>query len=242
MPTYRKLHTKILDSYDFAEMPDDFARVVWMLMPLIQDSEGRGIYNMAWVRSKMFPLRPDISLEALSAAFEWFIERGMVIIYTVDGKTYFYTPTFKNYQTGTEREARSVLPAPQEVLSRSREGQELVEVAATATAYESVSESVSVNTRPNVFSIYEKEIGMLTPMIGEKLELAEREYPPGWVEDAIKESATHNARSWAYAEKILQRWKVDGHAPPNGSKAMGKRQTGTVMIEVPGVGTVEAKR
>ena len=53
MPKYRQLHTKIIDSFDFNEMPDDFTRVTWMLLTLGLDSEGRGIDNMAWVKSKI---------------------------------------------------------------------------------------------------------------------------------------------------------------------------------------------
>jgi hypothetical protein len=119
MPKYRQLHTKTIDSFDFNEMPDDFTRVVWLLLPLILDREGRGINSMAWVKSKMFPLRDDIKPDKIQNAFTWFTDRKMLICYQVSGHNYFYIPTWKTYQSGTEREAPSVLPTPDKVATNS---------------------------------------------------------------------------------------------------------------------------
>lgn len=71
---------------------------------------------------------------------------------------------------------------------------------------------------PTIFALYEENIGALTPMIADELRDAEKEYPVGWVEDAIKEAAASNARSWRYIAKVLERWKKVG----KGTKARGK--------------------
>lgn len=143
MPKYRQLHTKILDSFDFNEMPDDFTRMVWLLLPLILDCEGRGIGNMAWVKSKLFPLREDINNTQLQAAFDCFSNKGMVIFYQVDKRSYFYIPTFKTYQSGTQKEAKSVLPIPPDLL-QSNSGVILEQVSATESVSECESTSESV--------------------------------------------------------------------------------------------------
>jgi hypothetical protein len=122
MPKYRQLHLKILDSFDFNDMPDDFTRVVWLLLPLIVDSEGRGISNIAWIRSKMFPMREEVALEQIGNAFHWLISRNMVIIYEVEGNQYFHIPKFKTYQSGTAKEGKSYIPAPPEVLGNNSVG------------------------------------------------------------------------------------------------------------------------
>lgn len=116
MPKYRQLHTKIVDSYDFNDMPNDFIRVFWLLLIVVADSEGRSIDNPAWLRSKMFPLREDVELEDVSTAVEWLANRKMIIRYQVGGRKYFYIPTWKTYQTGTDKEAASTFPAPPELL------------------------------------------------------------------------------------------------------------------------------
>jgi hypothetical protein len=74
MPTYRKLHTKIVDSYDFAEMPDDFTRVFWMLLIVTVDSEGRAIDNRRRNRYR-YALRPRWGVSALT----WARSRGKLI-------------------------------------------------------------------------------------------------------------------------------------------------------------------
>ncbi len=64
--------------------------------------------------------------------------------------------------------------------------------------------------RPNVFAIYEDNIGMLNPMIAEELKDAEERYPHGWIEEAFKEAVKSNKRSWRYVSAVLQRWEREG--------------------------------
>ncbi len=170
MPTYRKLHTKIIDSYDFAEMPDDFTRVMWMLLIVVADSEGRAIDNPAWIRSRMFPLRNDIDNKQIEKSLSWLNERKMIVRYSINGRNYFYVPKFKTYQTGTEKEAKSVLPAPQELLqSKSRVTPDEVGAAASASVNESASDNVSVNEPEPFFekselsAAFEKASNILAP-------------------------------------------------------------------------------
>lgn len=72
--------------------------------------------------------------------------------------------------------------------------------------------------RPNVFRLYEENIGMLTPMVADELRAAEEEYPSGWVEAAIREAAAGNVRSWRYAAAVLERWKREGRRTRSGGK------------------------
>jgi DnaD/phage-associated family protein len=64
--------------------------------------------------------------------------------------------------------------------------------------------------RDNVFQLYEENIGPLTPLIAEELREAERLYPFEWIEEAMKEAAVLNKRSWRYAARILERWTIEG--------------------------------
>ena len=67
-----------------------------------------------------------------------------------------------------------------------------------------------VEETPNIFALYEQNIGMLTPMIAEELREAEEQYPGEWIEDAIREAVNLNKRSWRYIVRILERWTTDG--------------------------------
>lgn len=62
----------------------------------------------------------------------------------------------------------------------------------------------------NIFALYEGNIGILTPLIADTLEVAEKDYPPAWIEDVIKLAVENNKRNWRYCEAILKRWKVEG--------------------------------
>lgn len=64
--------------------------------------------------------------------------------------------------------------------------------------------------RPNIFKLYEENIGPLTPMIADALKDAEDAYSVEWIEDAIEEAVLHNARNWKYCEAILRDWKENG--------------------------------
>jgi DnaD/phage-associated family protein len=66
------------------------------------------------------------------------------------------------------------------------------------------------SVRENVFHLYEANIGPLTPLVAEELKEAEQLYPYEWLEEALKEAALQNKRSWRYAAAILQRWATEG--------------------------------
>lgn len=67
--------------------------------------------------------------------------------------------------------------------------------------------------RPTIFTIYEENIGLLTPMVAEALKDAEHSYPYDWIVEAIRAAALNNARNWRYIDSILKRWDKEG--PPH---------------------------
>lgn len=73
-------------------------------------------------------------------------------------------------------------------------------------------EPVQPVARPNIFALYEKNIGMLTPIISEELREAEKEYPADWIGDAFKIAVENNKRSWSYIRTILTRWQTEGRS------------------------------
>lgn len=66
--------------------------------------------------------------------------------------------------------------------------------------------------KPNVFALYEDNVGMLTPMISDQLREAEETYPASWIEDAFREAVVQNKRSWRYVSRILERWDREGRS------------------------------
>ena len=64
--------------------------------------------------------------------------------------------------------------------------------------------------RPNIFRLYEENIGPLTPLIADTLKDAEETYSAEWLSETIELAVKHNKRSWKYCEAILKRWKEEG--------------------------------
>ena len=114
MPRYRKLHVKSVESHDINDMPDDFTRLFWVLLPLGLCREGRGLDNAAWIKSKLFPMRLDVTSAIIEGVMQWLDERGMIQRYIVDGRPYFCIPngTWHKYQGTTIREAETEYPPP----------------------------------------------------------------------------------------------------------------------------------
>lgn len=64
--------------------------------------------------------------------------------------------------------------------------------------------------RPTVFRLYEQNIGLLTPLIADRLIDALETFPPEWIEDAIAEAVSYNRRNWRYIYRILENWMATG--------------------------------
>jgi DnaD/phage-associated family protein len=64
--------------------------------------------------------------------------------------------------------------------------------------------------RPNIFVLYEQNIGLLSPMIAEELKEAADHYPTEWIEAAFREAVLYNKRNWKYIRAILRRWETEG--------------------------------
>jgi len=112
MPKYRKFYTKTVESLDINDMPDDFTRLLWVMLPLGLCAEGRGVDNPSWVKAKIFPLRLDVTFEMIEDALTWFSERGMICRYEVGGRCFFCILSWHRYQGNTERESETNYPPP----------------------------------------------------------------------------------------------------------------------------------
>lgn len=64
--------------------------------------------------------------------------------------------------------------------------------------------------RPNIFVLYEQNIGSITPYIADQLRSAEADYPQAWLIEAIYIAVERNIRNWRYINGILERWHREG--------------------------------
>ncbi|MBU1661033.1 MAG: DnaD domain protein [Chloroflexi bacterium] len=68
--------------------------------------------------------------------------------------------------------------------------------------------------RPNIYHLYEENIGPMTPLLAETLQDAEDTYPAQWIREALRIAVEKNVRNWRYVEAILRRWHERGYDAP----------------------------
>ena len=64
----------------------------------------------------------------------------------------------------------------------------------------------------DIFTLYEQNIGVLSPMIADEIKEIERLYPKDWIADAFKEAVLYNKRNIRYISKILENWVAEGRS------------------------------
>ena len=69
--------------------------------------------------------------------------------------------------------------------------------------------------RPNIFILYEQNVGLMTPLIAEQLRDLEKSYPPAWIDEAFEIAVSRNKRSLRYIQTILKRWETEGKDEKN---------------------------
>ena len=64
--------------------------------------------------------------------------------------------------------------------------------------------------KPSIFTLYENNVGTLSPLLAEQLKEAEADYPWPWINEAFQIAVVENKRSWRYIAGILRRWAAEG--------------------------------
>ncbi len=134
----------------------------------------------------------EAAVAALSRGLAGAVERGSLLAQEVEkdgrGETLYFLNT----------------PSDRRAIALIREGR--LDLGRPLPA----EQGAPASRRENVFQLYEENIGPLTPLVAEELKEAEELYPYEWLEEALREAALLNKRSWRYASRILQRWATEG--------------------------------
>ena len=72
-------------------------------------------------------------------------------------------------------------------------------------------------SKPNIFTLYEQNIGPLTPMVAEILKADAETYPESWLRDAMQQAVSRNIRNWKYVQAILKSWQEKGRDSTHGT-------------------------
>ncbi|HZU65671.1 MAG TPA: DnaD domain protein [Ktedonobacteraceae bacterium] len=127
---------------------------------------------------------------------------------------YFFN-TARSRKVVAELQGGEIVPAS--LLDIEREPQVEQETAVVQIGKSTVSRNYGAKQhiqvqieRPNIFVLYEQNIGLLSPLIADELQDAADHYPADWIEAAFREAVQHNKRKWSYIRAILRRWETEG--------------------------------
>ena len=187
------------DSETFTQVPDSFFRRV---MKEIEDTNELKVtlYAIWWIDHMEGPFRAisetdfeekelGLSARKIHSGLEKALERGSLL--------------------------RSEYEAGVLYFLNSPRGRAAAEAFAKGEWRESPRIMSAPLERPNIFKLYEENIGPLTPLIADMLKGAEGLYREEWFEEAFTIAVKNNKRNWKYVEAILKRWKEEGK---NGKK------------------------
>ena len=86
-------------------------------------------------------------------------------------------------------------------------------------------------SKPNIFKLYEENIGILTPLLAEEMKDAEASYPGPWIEEAFRIAVGRNKRSWRYIEATLKRWVTEGKGDGESGRYSEKAAATEELVE-----------
>lgn len=222
-----------------------FEEVLYYRLIVCVDDFGRMDARGSILRARMFPLRPEVTLEMVEAALRTLAARGCVHRYEVDGRPYLCLPTWGEHQR--VRNQRGKYPAPGDAPEDTTLGGDAPEDTSiggdvpqsaadgralrpeseseSLSEYESQSEAeaVSVSEAPAagaVVAAAADAIGLYRCKRDRVIavELA-RAYGDAWVAEALRRTAEGPSRSWRYVRGILAQWQRAGGMDAPGAAA-----------------------
>jgi DnaD/phage-associated family protein len=183
------------DSETFTQVPDSFFR----LLKELKDTDELKVtlYAIWWIDHTEGPFRAlcetdfdaqklGLSAKQISRGLEKAIQRGSLLRSQHEADVFYFL--------------------------NSPRGRAAAEAFAKGEWRESGRIMSAPIERPNIFKLYEENIGPLTPLIADALKDAEQTYSAEWITEAIELAAKNNKRNWKYCEAILNRWKEEGRA------------------------------
>ena len=179
------------DIEDLAELKCTL-RAIWRIRENIRDHRGRRYVAEDELTTDMVLVKGVGASAAIRTAMENATKRGTFIARAVDADEGERKVYFLNDEAG--RKAAIML----EPVSDQDEP--------TATDEGNETQAVS----PNIFKLYEENVGLLTPLIADQLKDAEETYPWSWIQQAFTIAVNRNKRNWGYIEATLRRWASEG--------------------------------
>ena len=226
MARARLVSQKISESERVNTLPAEAALLyTWMIAHT--DKYGRMKAHPLAIKNKVFPLR-HVTLAKIRKFLSLMANAkknklGLIELYEVEGRHYLYMPGFDTEQKPEtkpkpgekpdgwrKKEGDSGIPAPPNyrlgMLSHQIPiGLDEIPPPDQPTELPTLDEKLG-----KVNDSYEQNIGLLTPMIADKIKDLYDTYGANFCLDAFQEAVNNNVRKMSYITAILERWKAEG--------------------------------
>jgi DNA replication protein len=128
---------------------------------------------------------------------------------------WFFFNTFRSRKIVKELQGGELVPASMlniehEQLEQGNDRRHIAGIQMPTNTYDTQQHIQVQVERPNIFVLYEQNIGLLSPLLADELKDAADHYPEEWIEAAFREAVQHNKRKWSYIRAILRRWETEG--------------------------------
>lgn len=141
----RVIKDSICESEKLAELTD-FEFRLWVGLVVSADDAGRGDARPAIIKGHVFPLRERVTVKDIDAALHALAAKGCISLYSVDGRSYFWFPSWAKHQR--IRDVRPKFPEPPAICQSAADCGELRQTAADCGELR-LESNPNTNTNPN---------------------------------------------------------------------------------------------
>lgn len=213
-----------------------FAEVFYYRLLVNCDDYGRMDGRAAILKARLFPLRAEVSLEAMDEALAVLAARGCLRRYEVDGRGYVQVVAWASHQRVRMQREKYPPPPAADGGAAPPEAEAVSESVSECEAQsECEAEADSGGCALPAVAAAAADMGMAFARSDEATaRVLAAEYTEAWVLEAMRRAAQGPSRTWRYIRGILKRWQegggMDDWVRPAGS-GPGERPAKVVLAQ-----------
>lgn len=198
----RIIKDTIFESEKMAPLTD-FEFRLWIHLICLVDDAGRGDARPALIKGRAFPLRDRVTVKDIDASLHALAAKGCISFYEIDGKSYFWFPSWNEHQR--IRDSKPKYPAPDEsaqIAQLAASCRESPRVAATRR--DSPPES-NPNTNPNTNPSVLRAARFTPPTLADVSAYVSERHSPVVPQEFVD---FYTANGWMVGKTPMKDWKA----------------------------------
>ena len=212
MANYRQIHVSLWKDEWFLDLSPE-EKLLFIYLFSNESTSLAGIYKLA---IKVICFETGLDIDFVHNALDKFTKQGKVyyengVVWVVNMRRYHETSSSK-VQTRIKNDIDEIPDCPLKIAYL-----ENVNTLSIPYPYPNLKEEEEDKDKDKdkngdglLFSVYEQEIGPLTPTIADTIKEFEKDNSQAYIVEAIKIAAKNNKRNINYVRGILRKWQAEG--------------------------------